>query len=231
MSLMNILSYEYDSYGPDFYCHCPEDDYCRCAVYDGLRVENIDIHRVLTHIIGRSFTLTPALEAFVDHLGLRESSAYDVIAEPSYYGEEVVDIQFHDAQVMSRIQSWIARHSAEVDLDGISTYLQEKGHTPTQGSCNAAVRDALKAENHVTQEPAYVMSTHDATVKTLVLRDIDVPNLRHFEEVEPREPIADTVPIIGVVVLVGKKYRLVDGYHRLKWAQEHKKSGRFIVLA
>lgn len=225
--LYHGANYSYDSYGcvDDDY----EDDYCRCAVYDNVVVSEVNLERVVQHILNRNIAFNAELTNFAKSLGLDNTESYVVRVVNGYYGEEIEGIHLRrEVDVVSKLQSYVHHNSVGLDLDGITTYLDGKGYdSSSDDTVNSAVRKSLLIENNTNSEPQYVLSTSQAFVKRISFRDIFIPNEHHYAQVSARDVPKDN-PIYGVVVQSGSQYRLIDGYHRVKGAR--KASGNFIVL-
>lgn len=62
--------------------------------------------------------------------------------------------------------------------------------------------------------------TEDASIISLDLRKTELfLHELYFERVEAREPVGNM--ILGILVEHSGGYRLIDGYHRLKWARNN----------
>lgn len=82
-------------------------------------------------------------------------------------------------------------------------------------------------------EYGYVAPVVDSKTHARVIScDIDIKNFflhtKYLESVEPREP--KTPEIIGILVEHKDGYRLIDGYHRFKWALDNRTTANFILL-
>lgn len=113
----------------------------------------------------------------------------------------------------------------------VRDYLVSKGFNPSGMSLIKAVRNQLNQENQMVHPRINLR----LQVKLVELDPISIKsfNPHHYEQVEPRSiPEGVTSPIAGVLLDEGvSNYRLVDGYHRLKWLrQQGVKRATYILL-
>lgn len=106
------------------------------------------------------------------------------------------------------------------DHDLVRSYLADHGwpmDDPLQG-----IKDLLRTMNrgfsHSRVEAACTVS-----IVSMAPSQVHIPNRSHFDAVGPRKPRSPSggVVIHGVLLPDGKRYRLVDGYHRMKWDLGH----------
>lgn len=78
-----------------------------------------------------------------------------------------------------------------------------------------------------------VNECNSISLSILSLDSVQLGSVEHYARIEPRQPHSPTDgPIVtGVVVHSNGVYRIVDGYHRLKFSRlRNESSGLFIVL-
>lgn len=103
----------------------------------------------------------------------------------------------------------------------------------TQENLLELLKEALRSENNGIHSARVEECTH-FTAQVLPLDSIALGNLSHFERVQPREPYSPNggAVITGIVVKSSETYRIVDGYHRLKYSLEQGTDfGMFIVIS
>lgn len=89
--------------------------------------------------------------------------------------------------------------------------------------------NAMNKENGI-KLPFWENKRFEVTVSRVPLRLIHTH--QHYSP-DAREPVGDPLVIHGVLVKEGGTlmYRMVDGYHRLRWLKDHAAvEGTFIVL-
>lgn len=115
----------------------------------------------------------------------------------------------------------------------ILDYCASKGYDFLGRTALSAIKEQLASENGGMRLPV-VENAHRVDVLTIPLHRIQVGNRHHYENVDPRpvQGVKGAPLIAGVLVKSNNSgYRLVDGYHRLKWLREKSaKSGEYIVL-
>lgn len=102
------------------------------------------------------------------------------------------------------------------DEQVISAYVASKG-VLTSSTGVDAVFDVLLAEYG--RIAPVLRNKTNASVISAPLDEV-AHHRGHIDRIEPREPTGKGVPVIGIVVMLedaDKKYRLIDGHHRLKW--------------
>lgn len=116
----------------------------------------------------------------------------------------------------------------------LRSYLCDKGTVVKNNeSLLEILKESLRNENQGIYS-SRVENCTQFTVQTLPLDSIIIGNSTHFEKIEPREPYSPSGgPLItGVLVHSLDSYRIVDGYHRLKYSLENgKNSGLFIIIS
>jgi len=221
---------EYDAY----YCQGTdgEDDYCRDSIYEGLRVESVDGQRVLRQIFGAEYgvdNLPQNLLDFADDIGINDISSYEAEAVWGYYGQEA---EVHlEASKIAELKAWYWSLDNAEDKDGILGYVRSKGLDTFGFTPIEAIKEQLAKENGGAKNTKVDSATKVST-KKIALSQIIIPNPTHLEEVEAQSatPAARSIPVTGVVRKEGKKYVLVDGYHRIKGLHGAKGPHEFIVL-
>jgi hypothetical protein len=232
------LDVDYDSYGaPGGQCECPEDDYCRCNVYEGLRIDpdvKPNMENVLSYATGIPHSELPeSLLTLGRELELDTHDGYEVFGEAGYYGQEY-RIEFANVpKVHKELRDRFDKNAIDRNdiprsyLAGIG--IDVRGKDPVRG-----FKEFLKKEN-AGIELEKLKKVKKVTSTRLNLSSIEVPNPEHYKGVEPRKPespIEGTSKVVGIVLKEGGKYKLLDGYHRLKYARGGSiKTGRFIVLS
>lgn len=103
----------------------------------------------------------------------------------------------------------------------VRQYCASKGFSADHLSARNAIRQQLAQENDGFLHPDITQHTQ-VNVSVLDLADITIYNEPHYHLVEAR-PVDGQggAPLIaGVVFDHGGRYRLIDGYHRLKWLHD-----------
>lgn len=204
--------YNHEEYG------CSREGICRCR-----RIYNVQIHDVKLDEVVEAYVYNfqklprpqqEQLRLIAISEGAHEPSNYEANVIGGYYGDEVGRITFANHGSLSRkIQQFAIASPNYSDDAGILKYVRAKG-TPTAGLTPLqAIKEQLAQENNGKILKS-VTNAKTVTVKTLRLADIDVPHAKHYEESEAR-PIPKN-GFAGVVILQNGRYRLLDGYHRLK---------------
>ncbi len=231
LTVTYTVSYVYDGYS----CQgtCDPGDYCRDSEFENLRVEDpqvIDVKKVLESILADT-THPPRIPDHLvkyatDVLKMDEVDTYEAVAVGGYYGQEAEVQLASEAFIRENLTKYIEKTIG----DDVFMYLESKGHkfTISKGSAAELVR-TLNAENGKIMR----LPKKKAEIKKLPLTSIEIPNEKHFAEVKPKKIPMVQQPIHGVVVVRGDKYKLVDGYGRMKalTANRKRKNGTFIVLS
>ena len=67
-------------------------------------------------------------------------------------------------------------------------------------------------------------------IKTISFKNLHLHDV-YLEHVDARPLLSQPLPLIGIVIVHGRGYRLIDGYHRLKYClEEDLREGSFILL-
>lgn len=231
----HIIEYDYDSYECSGCYGCDTgEDYCRGAEYSGLELTSVDSSKTLASLLSCSVSdLSPSDIEFAHDVGLDNTNSYDIEGQGGYYGQEVrVTVE---GEQMKRIQAWYFKKENANDAHGILAYCRSKG-LATQGlSPLEAIKMQLKVENNWMVNPV-VERAKSVSVEHVKLSAVKIPQAAHFEKALPRpiKPLTEeSKEITGVLVRKNGSFKLVDGYHRLKSAQEskHINLGEFIVLS
>ena len=124
-------------------------------------------------------------------------------------------------------------------MDNMSTvgiireYCTSKGFDAGRLSAREAIRSQLEDENNGFAHPNITKDTK-VFVRLLDINQIVIYNEPHYYHVEARPIVSHSgAPLIaGVVFEYGQNYRLIDGYHRLKWLHdEGVEQATYIVLS
>ncbi len=224
------VRFEYDYYGPPFGEEPVE--YNRNYQYDGLRLETVDIRGVLAEVYSCEPEEVPdSFVAEVTEKGWAETYSWDVHPVGGYYGEEVsLD---PPGGFMQHVQRMYWSLPNATDENKILPYVRSKG-TVTEGLAPLeALKKQLASENN-NVVPDRVANATEIAVKNIKYDDVHVGNLRHYNEIYPRQPFsvsAESSAFIGVLVEQNGKLSIVDGYHRLKHERERRsEKGKFIIL-
>ncbi len=132
---------------------------------------------------------------------------------------------------------WYYEQPNAIDELGLLEYTRGKGFATAGYSPISAIKAQLAAENGG-KKLTKVERTDYVKVVGIDLKNVIIPNPKHYEEVDAKAPTTpyrgSKAPVVlGVVVEQNGKYVLVDGYHRTKWinSQDKKKRrGTYIVL-
>lgn len=110
----------------------------------------------------------------------------------------------------------------------IGEYVKSKGVkvTPQTDDFNSLML-CLK-EEYGFIAPVFRNTSQTSVVKLQIDLDIFAVHKAYLDRVDERIPT--TPEIIGIVVKHETKYRLIDGYHRFKWALNNRTEGLFILV-
>ena len=213
---------DYDSYSC-YGCYGCEtgDDCCRGAEYENIRISEIDPYEVLDEIFGPNSVPSP--EPLIEKFQLDDLETYVVVTTRGYYGDEYECYFANGSTLYDLTKEWYGWSNAN-DVDGVYKYLSSKGQRILGLSPLDNLKEALALENQ--KELPSVKSATKLDVKRILLNKVNIPNMKHFEEVEPLE-----YPRGGFAGVIAND-KLVDGYHRLKWLMEdpRRKYAKFIIL-
>ena len=197
-----------------------DGQYCGCSRIERAEVESVDIDYVSSRlteavlIAVKPFKLEVdrkileyCLDRFFRHSGLRDKDNYYVQTCSGYYGEEI-DKVVYEGELASQVC------------------------TMAHGSSLDALRFVLEEEYGYLLD--FLKSAGDCRIVDGVsFDDIEVPNADHYVKLDKGlvEKYKDYEFPIGVYRESGWKYRLIDGYHRLKAALcSDKKTCKIIVV-
>lgn len=223
------VSVEYDSYGPPGWdgCECPEDDYCRCSVYEGLRVESVDMDATLSYATGIPKDQLPeSLKSIGRKHGLDSPDGYDVYATNGYYGEEYSVSYANRGGLQQDLDRWHARHCVDA-RDPAALYLASKGHDPRKMDGLKLMKKHLKSQVPATtlQKAKHMKSSR------LNYTDILKPPASLQSAKASAAELDVKAPVRGVVLKTTSGYQLIDGVEEYrKGAASTSASGIFIIL-
>lgn len=130
------------------------------------------------------------------------------------------------------LEDWYYNQPNATDTSGALEHVREKGYE-TKGLRPAeAVKKMLREENGM------ILKRVERTSSVASYPEVPIQKLRmvkkHYDAVEPREPLAkssNSSQIDGILQWAPNGYRVLDGYHRIKWLKENgKDKGNFLVL-
>lgn len=238
----SALSYEYDYdfYGDDGsgYYSLGEDDYYSTpepySVYDGLRLETVDAEGTVRGILGirdRNAPLPDGLQTIVDENDWNDKYKWEISAENDYYGESVVVTP--PENMLPKLQEWFWKQENASDVEGVLDYVRSKG-TETKGLTPVdAIKKQLSEENEGRHNRRVENATKVSTAKVNFNRII-VPHQRRLNDIDarPATNYEGQEDFAGVLIKEGNRYRLADGYHRLKhFKGTTRKTGKYIILS
>lgn len=233
------VEYDYDHYGcSGSICNYRDyDDYCRDAEYEGLRIDrgSLNPRAVLAYLYKVNPEDIPdsLVTKATNELDLDSEDGYEVYASGGYYGDEAhVDFAYPDTALKTLKRYYYELPDAK-DEAGVLQYVRGKGVDTAGLTPIEAIKKQLNDENHG-KTHQLVERSNTVTAKKVNFDQVEIPQKKHFDAVEPRPVVApeNVDAVCGVLVQTGEyRYRLVDGYHRMK----HKtlangKTGKFIVL-
>lgn len=130
-----------------------------------------------------------------------------------------------DAKVLKPSGAFPKEASPEDLLD---LYVREKGlKTSSRGL--PALHELLIAEYGKVLpllEPLTALSFQEVPLRTLIL------NRAYLRRVEGREPVSAGRPVLGLIIPIQGTHRLIDGYHRVRWALDRgATTGWFVKLS
>lgn len=197
-----------------------DEQYCSCSKIERAEVESVNIDYISSCLIDVVLKavkpsklkidreiLKYCLDRFFRHSGLGNTSNYYVDVCSGYYGEEIGGVEY-EGDLVSGVCAMIHGSS----LDALKFVLEEE---------YGYLLDFLK---HT--EDCYI-------IDNVSFNDIEVPNADHYIKLDKSlvEKYKDCEFPIGVYRKDGYKYRLIDGYHRLKAALcSDKKRCKIIVV-
>ena len=253
--------YEYDSYSTynnrDYYDDSEDDPWnSNYSTYEGLRMGTVgtsDVYSAVASRIGaptptpwkpeyyemvaNGGTLPPDLKAALDAemSFLTDSENWEVHAVGDYYGD-TAEVE-EPGRLQEIIEDWYWQQPGAMDEHKILPYVRGRGIDTTGLKPLDAIKQQLDSENHG-RKHSKVARAKQVEVKRISPNSIIIPNRKHFDSVEAREPIpvaesGSSQVVMGVVVQIPGGYELVDGYHRMKDCldKKTKKQQAFIVLS
>lgn len=130
------------------------------------------------------------------------------------------------------LQNWYYDQPNATDRAGALEHVREKGYETKGLRPEEAVKKILREENGM------ILKRVESTSSVASYPEVPIQNLRmvknHYDAVEPREPSAkssNSSQIDGILQWAPNGYRVLDGYHRIKWLKENgKDKGNFLVL-
>lgn len=237
------VDYDYDYYScSGATCNSDGyDDYCRDSEYEGLRIDknSLNTRSVLAYIYNAKEEDIPddmVIKAN-NELELDTEDGYEVYSSPGYYGDEAtIDFAFPD-NARKALERYYYELPDATDNSGVLPYVRGKGIDTTGLTPIEAIKKQLTDENNG-KTHQFVDRANRVSSNVIPFHQVEIPQQKHFDSVEPREPAApkNVDNICGVLVKIGEgktaTYRLVDGYHRMKNEKlKNAKSGKFIVLS
>lgn len=205
--------YSCDDYG------CEDEGICRCMSIINPKVKSVDVNRLSNHIyskvVGRgtrsdklsdllyggSLVDTYCINRILTKFKIWKSSNWRFVINPSYYGEEIVDIKIQD-KLFSELLSEFDRIISIDDLSEKIKYVLkfEYGY----------LTDELKSGGFE------LVDINKSDIEWVNEKNLDLVSkkgLNHYRKYElPR----------GVVKKVGDKYHIIDGQHRIYSSSKEK---------
>jgi hypothetical protein len=233
--------YDYDSYSTaedyysnDYYNSNDDDPYNNYNVYDNLRLTSVDPEATIYSMFRANsrVPLPNEIKQLIKENKWDEVDSWEIHAESDYYGETAVIVA--PDNMLTKVQEWYWNQPNAEDNEGILNYVRSKG-TETKGLKPLdAIKKQLSEENEG-RSNRLVEKARSVTKQTVRLDRIRVPHQNRLDTVNPRVP-ASTLnhnpAIAGVLIKEGRNYRLIDGYHRLKFYQNaNRVNAKYIVLS
>ncbi len=190
-------------------CECG-DDYCRCGTIVNTRIADVPCDKLAEKIAPETLLLKYCVERILRHFRpLHDSANWDIEVEGGYYGEELGDVKLKPnvAETLATIL-----HSLEDATD------------------NQAVETALQVEY------GFVLPTlkdKTWTLERVAVAELDLSNKHHAANLNEEQVVSYRVnekPIVGLVLKLDGKYRVIDGYHRITAAKKDKKQVVWAVV-
>lgn len=217
----NGVDYDYKEETDCYSYGCIDEGICRCGRIYNAEVYKVDANSAIKNFVEGWDKIAPVSQkkilTYLDkHLQFSSPDSWNVEVEPGYYGDEIGSVTFTKQDELRKTLNLFALKEPNfTDELGILTYVRGKG-TGTAGLTPLeALKAQLAAENPNTTS-LLVEKANQITKSKIALRDIMIPNKGHFANVKPATmPKSDA--IAGVVFKDRNgKYRLIDGYNRLK---------------
>lgn len=205
------VEYDYDYYGRSEWSD-PDDPY---SVYEGLHLKSVDAYSAVAGLIQCQGELPDELQKMIEDNNWNDISEWDIEAENDYYGQSVLVVPPRGME--EKLTQWYWNLPNADDGAGVLRYVRAKGVDTSGLTPVEAIKKQLAAENNGIEHPL-LEKVNNASVTSVRLRDVVIPNREWFDKVEPRSVKAggDSYPVTGVVVFVRNQYVLIDGYHRTK---------------
>lgn len=190
-------------------CECG-DDYCRCSTIVNTTVESIPYDRLAEEIAPESILIKYCVERILRHFKpLREQSSWDIEVEGGYYGEELGEVKLNK-DVAETLSNILLSLENATDNQAIETALQvEYGF----------VLPTLKDKNW--------------TLERVAVAELELKNKHHAANLDEEQVVSyriDEKPVVGLVLHLDNKYRVIDGYHRITAAKKNKKNVVWAVV-
>lgn len=190
-------------------CECG-DDYCRCSTIVNARVEDVPCDRLAEEIAPKSLLVKYCVERILQHFKpLHDSSNWDIKVEGGYYGEELGEVKLNPEVADSLSRLLLSLNDAS-DNDIVETALQVE-----YGFVLSSLRDKTW------------------TVERVLLSNVDLGNKNHAEDLDEKRVTSYRLnkKIVSALVLkIGDKYRVIDGYHRITAAKRDKEQAVWVVV-
>ena len=171
-----------------------------------------------------------------------DNGYYSLYDEEDYYSDDNYDYYTADSidyvyepkppvSMVEAVQKWYYSQPNARDSMNALAHVREKGFETAGLAPIDAVKKLLREEND--KILPYVENTTLMYPARINFKSIKV-NKGYLDSVDPREPKSEAPKTKYDGVLFRDKdgtYRLLDGYHRMKWNKEHdKKTGQFLIL-
>lgn len=224
----------HDSYHDEADYYEDDEERASSIVYSGLKIESVDLPRVLASAYQCKVSEVPSyLIEMGEERGWDDPDDYQVESSPDVHGEEIL-VSLPENMEDTLVEEYWKLPNA-VDANGILKYVRGKGHDTTGQSPVEAIRNQLNSEN-AGKKSSKVDRATNVSVAHMKLNTVTIPATHHYEKISGRPlkaPAAGTETFAGVVVKEGRRYFLMDGYHRTKFLKESTKetSGLYIILS
>lgn len=189
------------------------DDYmCHHGTITNTRINSVDIDALIKDLLGSSKEMIDAycIDRIIRLSDIKETSSWRVLTHHGYYGEETCGVELSSTILNSVIDS-LKEMNKGSDADKIKFCLKEE---------YGSVLEQLKPLSNVKSEDVKVQDIelfNDSYQRKLNKKYIDQYN--NFDL--PR----------AICVKAGKKYRVIDGYHRMTAAvNSNLKKAKILVL-
>lgn len=234
----NVYSTSDPYYGDDddYY---GEDDYYSSAAYsnfyaqyENLHLTSVDAETTVKQMLHMSAadTLPAELKQLIKDKQWDNIDNWDIHTEESY--DHDIPVVDKPADMFSEVQKWYWNKPNAEDRAGILKYVRSKG-TATEGLTPLEAVKKQLAEENPGKRHRGVENATSVLFTTVRLENIFVPKPARLRDVEAQAPVdhENKAGYAGVLLRRGDRYRLVDGYHRLKHLQEKNRvTGKYLVL-